>query len=573
MSDALRELIAVFGIKVDGEELHKADKEIDSFAEKLEQFAPKLKKIGAALAEAFGAEQLKEFVEQGIEAAAHVQDLANRLDVSAHTLAEFGAVAASAGVDFDSAARAIGFLEKNLGEAETKGGEAAAALQRLGISAKGAAGKELPELLGDVAEGLAKLPNQNQRAAAAMALFGREGRSLLPILGQGREALEAYLEEIDGLSNGLGDQFYADTKKAREEFEHFSLGIKSLKERALDAILPAVTILGAILKNVAEGLLELDKNTHVIQSAMIALATAIGVGLVHALVAAAGALWALIGPTVIAFGPIIAAALAFTWVIQDLWNLMTGGVSVIGNLIDKLGGIGARVRVIQALRDLWDATKEAINDAAYALGYFLGVFAGAGEVVLGANGSEVERFFLRVIDYILGASRLLVGFVQALEAIPKAIESGSFEPIGKVIDKAGNAVFGKGGVLEDKNLAGSSSDVTEHGVPQSAVDEWNKHHQEGAAPGGKKARGGARVAGGTGPGVATPVLTAAPSARLPTGAAAAAGGIVLHQENKTNVVVHTSSDQPRAVGDAVGAGVATANQKDLSSALAVVARP
>ena len=100
--------------------------------------------------------------------------MADKLDVSASSLKEFGIVAQSSGVDFDAAANSLGHLSKNLGEAQVKGGDTAAAFARLGVHIKDAHGAARPlmDVVEDVAEGLSRLPNQQQRATYAMQILG-----------------------------------------------------------------------------------------------------------------------------------------------------------------------------------------------------------------------------------------------------------------------------------------------------------------------------------------------------------------------------------------------------------------
>src|ERR1700735_583023 len=190
---ALRELLAVFDIKVDDKELKEADG-------KSEEFAKKLGKTAATVAAASGVEKLFEFVKTQVEVNAHLEDLSRRLNVSATDIRTFGLVAQSAGVDLDSAASALGHLERTLGKGGT--GKAAKEMGALGIATKDAHGQTLPmtELLGNIAEKLGEVTDQNQRAAMASALFGRTvGTSLLPILSKGREAFDEAMNDAEKL--------------------------------------------------------------------------------------------------------------------------------------------------------------------------------------------------------------------------------------------------------------------------------------------------------------------------------------------------------------------------------------
>jgi chloramphenicol 3-O-phosphotransferase len=539
---ALRELLALFDIEVNDGELKKADKSLDGLE-------AKVKHVMGIVGEVFLADRMFEFVKGTIEADSHLQELASRLDVSAHVIRNFGLVAQDAGVDLEAAANSLGLLQKNLGEAETKGGETAAAFAKLGVALKEPDGsaRDLQDVIADVADGMAALPDQNARAAVSMQLFGRAGRSLVPILSQGSDAFRAAMTDAAKLGNALGDDFYKDVKEAQDGYEHFAFGLASLKDRAIAAVLPAIDAFGKVLQLVVTELLELDKNTHLVQATFVTVAAIVGVLLVDALASATAAAWALIAPLLVEFGPIIAIVGGLVWVFQDLAAMVKGDTSVLGDFIEQMVGVQGKQQIVEQLKELWSETKAAIRASAFALGYFTGIFAGVGETIAGSGA--VKTFFLDIIKLVMSLSRLLVGLVQALAAIPQAIQSGSFEPIGKAIDKAGDAVFGKGGILGDLGVGQVSTRTSDYGVatvhraPQSDL------------------------AGLQG----LPDL----SVRLPGPAGAGAGSTsnAVHQENKYDVNVYTSSDQPQAVGAAVGKGVASYTAKDLDAALAAVVKP
>jgi Phage-related minor tail protein len=575
--NALRELLAVFDIDVD------PDHNLEKGHEKVEGFEKKLKEVVKTVAEVFGAEKLYEFVKGEVEVNAHLQDMATRLDVSATLLRSFGIITQDVGIDADSAARSLGFLEKNLGEAATKGGQSAATFARLGVATKDAHGNARPlvDVLGDVAEGIAKLPDQNARAAASMEIFGREGRSLVPILARGREGMQELLEEADALGNGLGDEFYADVKQAADGFEHFEHVIRSLKDRALAAILPAVTELGEVLEDSAKWVLELDKDTHLLQAAFVTMAIVVGVLLVDALVTATAAAWALVAPFVVGFAVPIAIVGALVWIFQDLYKAIKGGHSVIANLIEQLGGVGAKTSFLKTMNRLWEDGTKLVNDLAYALGYFLGVWEQFGIEIAKSKagkwfGAEVLDELERVGKMFEIAASAAEAFLAALEAIPKALQNWSTKPITAAIDHALDPVLA--GVFD---AGKGTTSAAEHGVPQSMVDEWNRHN----GPATKDPRSysaatqrllkrqelaGVRDKNPAKLSPETHRLLARLAVADPTNAAH--GGTVIH-EGPISVTVNTKSDKPKEVGEATGEGVSTARQKDRRNTLTSVVKP
>lgn len=95
-----------------------------------------------------------------------------------------------------------GGLEKmlhSLGEAVAGGGEAGAAFQHLGLSAKELANMAPDEAFTSIADGLKNITNPAERAAVTMQIFGKSGQQLLPLLMQGADGIKAAQAEAQRL--------------------------------------------------------------------------------------------------------------------------------------------------------------------------------------------------------------------------------------------------------------------------------------------------------------------------------------------------------------------------------------
>jgi hypothetical protein len=351
MASPLRELAAIFGIEVDTEQLEGADKSIEAFIEKLKKFA-----AGAFWVEA--AKKTAEFFEGQLEGATKLQNQAERLDVSVGQLKAFGFAAAAAGLDADSAVGMLTRFERATSGAGKHGAQAAGELQKLGIHLKDSAGgsKNTVDTMLDLADAFQKMPDRAHKTQAAIALFGRQGLSMIPVLEKGRAAMEELFKESEELGSGLGPEFYKNAKEVTEQFEHMEFGIKSLKERALAAALPYLDKLAHILKDTVKDVIEFTKKTNVLQTGLIAIATIIGIGLIGAVTG----LLAALAPFAIPVAIIGALYLAF----DDVYTLMTGGESVIGDTLDALFGIGTAQKFAEGLSDAMSALFAILSDDA-----------------------------------------------------------------------------------------------------------------------------------------------------------------------------------------------------------------
>src|SRR3546814_14700800 len=96
------------------------------------------------------------------------------------------------------------------------GAEGSKALQALGVAATDAHGQIRPteQVLLDLAEKFADMPDGADKAALAIKLFGREGLNLIPFLTQGREGITALMEEAPRLGLVMPE----DVARASEVF-------------------------------------------------------------------------------------------------------------------------------------------------------------------------------------------------------------------------------------------------------------------------------------------------------------------------------------------------------------------
>lgn len=538
--NALRSLLAVFKIDVDDAALKRADKNISSFVGKLEV-------AGTALATAFGGGVIARFFADQVQSAAHMQDLSERLDIGAQSIREFAFAASTAGVGLDSAARSLGFLEKAQGQALLGQKASVKAFAEVGVAVKDASGKAKPleALLGDVADAMAKLPNQAERAAAATKLFGRQGRDLLPILEGGRAKIQALMADARALGDGLGDQYFKDAKAAREESLRLGFAWESIAHRATAALLPVLMTVMEWIEKGERAFLYLTKHSYTLESGLAFLAGAGALKLVRILVTMARTFGILKGTVLgtlrafAGFAAPIALATALYLIFDDLWTLMAGGRSEIGAILDKFEGAGAAAKFAAELRDTWEDIKSAVSEAGDAIGEFWGWFDKDSE----ADTNGKQEFF-----------RVLVKVVHGLaEALKDAVTEG-------------------------RNLLSVIHDLKEGGPGQWIADliERNPHAEYNENGGGYSEGKGANNRPGNSV-IAAPNFSPYPDNFVQTGAPAVGVGhityphaapVIVHQRNHYDTKVTTGPiTHPGQVAEATGPALATHQQNATRNAL------
>lgn len=135
--------------------------------------------------------------QNAINAADNMNDLRQKTGVSVEMLSRFQQAADASGSSIEAVGVALIKLNRNMG-AQNK--DAMEALQELGISATDASGKlkSTDQIMLEVAERFRVLPDGAQKTAAAMALFGRSGADMIPMLNGGREAIESLTATMTG---------------------------------------------------------------------------------------------------------------------------------------------------------------------------------------------------------------------------------------------------------------------------------------------------------------------------------------------------------------------------------------
>ena len=96
-------------------------------------------------------------------------------------------------------------MQKGVGEAMLGTGKARAAMEAMGIEVQAFGALNADEQFLQLADKIAALENPADRAAMATSVFGAAGADLLPMLMQGREAIEGQMESLKGLQGELSD--------------------------------------------------------------------------------------------------------------------------------------------------------------------------------------------------------------------------------------------------------------------------------------------------------------------------------------------------------------------------------
>ncbi|MEH6721055.1 MAG: hypothetical protein V7704_19420 [Aurantimonas endophytica] len=262
-------------------------------------------------------------------------------------------------------------LSRNMKDAAAGTGTGAKAFQALGISVKGADGnlKSATEIMGEIGNRFATMPDGAEKTALAMELMGRSGADLIPLLNGGAAGLKALTDEADA----FGLTISAETGRAAEAFNdnlaRVGYAATGVATSLAAALLPAMVVVSEALVAMARGFVEmLAYLPTVVEYAAVAgsaLALMVSPQTIAAIYAAATALsTALLGAlkavaVMAAANPLGAFVVAMTVAVTAAYHFRDDISQAIGiNVVETVKGaankiIGVFVGAYNAVTEAW----------------------------------------------------------------------------------------------------------------------------------------------------------------------------------------------------------------------------
>lgn len=403
---ALQEVLAAYTFDVQGtEKLEQADQTSTRLTRTLRGLGGVL----AGIATVGAAKGLFDFVNGVADAADQTDKFATAIGASARDVAEWDMVLGNAGVPLERARLGLKTFAKQAGEAARGNKDLQGTLRKLGVDTRDASGalRPLNDRLTDAVLGLTKIEDPARRAASAEKLFGEAGLGFVRVALDGAGALEAQRREFDELhGGGAYEQFVKNSKDAAIANDRWRNATAALRVVVAGALVPALTAVVSAVTRVVLWVSKLVAGTKIVQVSLVTLGAVAAAFAIKLAVAFAPAL-ATVGLFV---GALAGAAL----IIEDIYQLFTGGESLIGRWIDSWLGAGEAELIVESI-------KEAVRDLA-----------------------PVLEFVVDKIEYFVAAfaAMKLAQWAAGLRGIAKG-----FKDVAASANQAGSAASGVGGKL------------------------------------------------------------------------------------------------------------------------------
>jgi hypothetical protein len=196
--------------------------------------------LAQRLVAAFAIERVVSFGLKVVETAGKITDLADKTGLSTAAIQKFGYAANLSGTSIDTVANAISVMSKNL-VGGNKG--AVEALDRLGLSHATLMRMDPEQAFLAITEAIRTMKNPMEQSDAAMRIFGRGGKELLP-------AIKAGFEEAGDEAQRLGIIMSDQSVRAMDELGDNWTRIWGMMQgwtaRVINGLIQTVSLLGQI---------------------------------------------------------------------------------------------------------------------------------------------------------------------------------------------------------------------------------------------------------------------------------------------------------------------------------------
>lgn len=369
-----------------------------------------------ALAPAVTGVGLAAMAKGAIDAADDMNDLAQKTGVSVEQLSRFKQAADASGTSIEGVGGAMIKLNRNLATGNDK---AAFALKDLGISATDATGKlkSTDQIMLEVADKFAKMPDGAQKSAMAMALFGKSGADMIPLLNGGSEA-------VRNLSATMTTDFAKGADSLNDKLVSVQTKLTEVGVNLGTALMPALNAIADVIIGVANAFGALP-------------------GPIQNLIILAGGL-------VIAWGPVTGAIVGVTSALAAIGPAIPGVVAAFTGLLSFLsatfvpailalfsGPVGWTILAIAAVVAMAIAFRKPITDFLVWIGGEFMKLAKAFGTWLQPIGQSLSNLWTGALktagEFFAGVAQLAQGLVRTVRA--------PFEALGNVIRSVFNGIL------------------------------------------------------------------------------------------------------------------------------------
>jgi hypothetical protein len=215
-------------------------------------------------------EHVGHVIMEGALSAAHFGEemvrASQRTGMTVEQLSALKFAAEQTGTTFEGVQKSLGLFSRNVADLSGKANPATKELERMGIATRDAHGHILPlhDLLLQVAERFSKEADGATKSAEAMALFGRSGRELIPLLDKGAAGIKELEERARELGVTMSDGDARAAANLGEEVKALDAELEGIKRRLSMELVPAFSLIAETLLGNKEAWIVWGKGVEVV---------------------------------------------------------------------------------------------------------------------------------------------------------------------------------------------------------------------------------------------------------------------------------------------------------------------
>lgn len=189
-----------------------------------------------------GVHSLKELIEHQVEFMDQAGKMAQITGLTTQSYTELSYAATLADVSGESLNKSIAKLSKNMVAAADGSGDAYDAFNTLGISVKDSSGqlKGADQVLAEIADRFGQYEDGAAKTALAMALFGKSGAEMIPMLNKGSAEISHMRAEAQALGLTFGADLARQAEEVNDNFKRLHSRTEALKTIIVTGMLPAL---------------------------------------------------------------------------------------------------------------------------------------------------------------------------------------------------------------------------------------------------------------------------------------------------------------------------------------------
>lgn len=317
----------------------------------------KFKEVGIAVAAAFGAERVGEFILKTAEANAQLGLTAERLGIAVEDIYAWGQAVEVTGGNVNDFIGTLDGLNRGVADIATKGTSRLKPFfdeLKVRVTDGPKQVRPLVDILGDLAD---KLSGKSAQERAGIAERLQIDQGTLLMLAQGRRAVEDLVRE----QKELGTVTKEDTEIAHRyarSVEEVEDRFRLLATRIGSSFLPIVT---QVFDWFGRAIDFLNKHRAIVEGFFIGVGAVIGIAFLPEILAATAGVLAFVFTTLAIPLAIAAVGVAFGLLYDDIQNFLAGNNSVIGELSKKWPELGETIKhMAKQSSEAWDTFVDGL---------------------------------------------------------------------------------------------------------------------------------------------------------------------------------------------------------------------